>query len=301
MLTPFTKAGDVSENELRRLVDFLIGAGVDGLFPLGSAGESVHLSREEKVRAMGIIVDQARGRVPVTPGVGSTHPKESIFLANTAKEMGCAGVVVAPPYYYPLSQEMIEKYYEAIIEAVDLPLSSTILLFLRATRLRCGEAAFPSQECCGHEKESSGSMVDLVHFMDKVKQIGEDIHFLTGREETLFPCLMMGAKGCMAATACVLPEVMVGIYRAWQKGDYDEARRLQFSIPLLVRAMFALPFPLGFKGALETRGFDMGPPIQPLSDAERFKYRTVKARIEKVIAPLLDSLNNQSRAAGATR
>ncbi len=60
MLTPFTKTGDVSEQEVRHLVDFLIGAGVDGLFPLGSAGESVHLSREEKVRTMGIIVDQAR-------------------------------------------------------------------------------------------------------------------------------------------------------------------------------------------------------------------------------------------------
>jgi 4-hydroxy-tetrahydrodipicolinate synthase len=301
MLTPFTKAGDVSEQELRRLVDFLIGAGVDGLFPLGSAGESVHLSREEKVRAMGIIVDQARGRVPVTPGVGSTHPKESIFLANTAKEMGCAGVVVAPPYYYPLSQEMIEKYYEAIIEAVDLPIILyNIPLFSVPLDYDVVKRLSRRKNVVGM-KESSGSMVDLVHFMDKVKQIGEDINFLTGREETLFPCLMMGAKGCMAATACVLPEVMVGIYRAWQKGDYDEARRLQFSIPLLVRAMFALPFPLGFKVALETRGFDMGPPIQPLSDAERFKYRTVKARIEKVIAPLLDSLKNQSQATGGAR
>jgi len=101
MLTPFTKTGDVSEQELRRMVDFLVDAGVHGLFPLGSAGESVHLSREEKVRTMRIIVDQARGRVPVTPGVGSTHPQESIFLATAAKEMGCAGLVVAPPYYYP--------------------------------------------------------------------------------------------------------------------------------------------------------------------------------------------------------
>ena len=279
MLTPFTESGELNDKELRRIVDFLCESGVNGLFPLGSAGESIHLSRNQKIRAMKIIVDQSRGRLPVTPGVGSSYPDESIFLATKAKEIGCAGVVVAPPYYYPLSQEMIEKYYETIIDAVDLPIILyNIPLFSTPLDYDVVKRLSRRKTVVGM-KDSSGSMVDLVHFVDKIKRIGEDINFLTGREEMLFPCLMMGAKGCMAVTACVLPEIMVGIYQAWQKGKYDEARDLQFSIALLVRAMFALPFPLGFKVALETRGFSMGPPKQPLSDAERFKYRTVRARI----------------------
>jgi N-acetylneuraminate lyase/4-hydroxy-tetrahydrodipicolinate synthase len=136
-------------------------------------------------------------------------------------------------------------------------------------------------------KDSSGSMVDFVHFMDKIKIAGEDISVLTGRGETLFPCLMVGGKGCMTATAGILPEIMVPIYDAWEAGDYDRARELQFSILLPVRAMFSLPMPLGFKLALEMRGFDMGPPKQPLSSAERFQYKNMKARIEKIMSPIV--------------
>ncbi len=91
----------------------------------------------------------------------------------------------------------------------------------------------------------------------------------------------------MTATSGILPEIMVGIYDAWKKGNYDRARDLQFSILLVIRAMFELPFPLGFKAALETRGFRMGPPKQPLPDSEMFKLRTVKSRIEKIMNPLL--------------
>lgn len=301
MLTPFTETGELNEKELRRLVDFLIESGVNGLFPLGSAGESVHLSRNDKVRAMEIIVDQNRGRVPITPGVGSTHPDESIFLATRAKELGCAGVVAAPPYYYPLSQEMIEKYFETIADAVDIPIILyNIPLFSSPLDYDVVKRLSRRKNVVGM-KDSSGSMVDLVHFMDKVRLIGEDIHFMTGREETLFPSLMMGAKGCMTATACILPEIMIEIYQAWQRGDYDKAREVQFSILLLVRAMFALPFPLGFKVALEMRGFNMGPPKQPLSDAERFKFRTVKVRIEKIMKPFLESLNNRPKAVSRVR
>lgn len=292
MLTPFTDEGGINEEEIRRIVDFLCESGVHGLFPVSSVGEYVHMTQEEKVRLMKIVVDQNHGRVKVTPGVGSTHPSDSIFLAKMAKKIGCDGVVVAPPYFYPLSQEMIEKYFETITDAIDLPIILyNIPLFSQPLSYDMVKRLSRRKNIVAM-KDSSGSMVDFLHFMDKIRLIGEDMHFLTGREETLLPCLMMGGKGCMSATSGILPEIMVGIYQAWKKGNYDEARELQFSILLVVRAMFSLPFPLGFKVALETRGFKMGPPKQPLSDAERFKYNTMKARIEKTMNPLLENLDN---------
>jgi 4-hydroxy-tetrahydrodipicolinate synthase len=292
MLTPFTDEGGINEEEIRRIVDFLCESGVHGLFPVSSVGEYVHMTQEEKVRLMKIVVDQNHGRVKVTPGVGSTHPSDSIFLAKMAKKIGCDGVVVAPPYFYPLSQEMIEKYFETITDAIDLPIILyNIPLFSQPLSYDMVKRLSRRKNIVAM-KDSSGSMVDFLHFMDIIRLIGEDMHFLTGREETLLPCLMMGGKGCMSATSGILPEIMVGIYQAWKKGNYDEARELQFSILLVVRAMFSLPFPLGFKVALETRGFKMGPPKQPLSDAERFKYNTMKARIEKTMNPLLENLDN---------
>jgi N-acetylneuraminate lyase/4-hydroxy-tetrahydrodipicolinate synthase len=290
MLTPFTADGEINEAELRRIVDFQIAAGVDGLFPISSVGEYIHMSREEKFRMMEIIADQNRGRVRLTPGVGSSLPAESIILARKAKEIGCDAVVVAPPYFFQLSQENIEKYFESIADAVDIPMILyNIPLFTQPLSYDVVKRLARRNNIVGM-KDSSGSMVDFLHFMDKIRIIGEDIHILTGREETLFPCLMVGGKGCMTATSGILPEMMIAIYEAWKADDYARARELQFSILLAVRAMFSLPFPLGFKIAMEMRGFAMGPPKQPLSDAERFKYRTMKARIEKIMKPILQQL-----------
>jgi 4-hydroxy-tetrahydrodipicolinate synthase len=295
MLTPFSDDGELNQEELRRIVEFFIKSGVHGLFPISSVGEFIHMSRQEKIRMMEIIMDQNRGRVRVCPGVGSSLPAESIILAQKAKALGCDAVVVAPPYYYQLSQENIEKYFETIADAVDIPIILyNIPLFTQPLSYDLVKRLARRDNVVGM-KDSSGSMVDFLHFMHKIQIIGEDINILTGREETLFPCLMVGGKGCMTATSGILPEIMIGIYEAWKAGEYEKARELQFSILLAVRGMFSLPFPLGFKLAMEMRGFKMGPPKQPLSDAERFKFNTMKTRIEKIMKPILEKIDNTSK------
>ena len=132
-------------------------------------------------------------------------------------------------------------------------------------------------------------MVDFSHFLDKIRLIGEEVNLLTGREETLLACLAMGGSGCMTATSGILPEIMLGIYNAWKAGNYEEAKSLQLSILLIIRAMSALPFPLGYKLGLEARGFHMGPPKQPLSDAEQLKFQTARADIKKMMQPFFEN------------
>ena len=296
MLTPFNEDGSINEGELRRIVDFQIDGGVDGLFPISSVGEFIHMSREEKIRMMEIVVDQNKGRVKITPGVGSSLPAESIVLAQKAKELGCDGVVVAPPYFYQLSQENIETYFESIADAVDIPnILYNIPLFTQPISYDVVKRLARHENVVGM-KDSSGSMVDFIHFIDKIKIAGENINVLTGREETLFPCLMVGGKGCMTATAGILPEIMVDLYAAWKTQNYDAAKELQESILLILRTMFSLPFPLGFKYAMELRGGKMGPPRQPLSDAERFNYRNTKVRIDKIMGPILARLKKALKA-----
>ena len=290
MLTPFKDDGSINEGEVRRLVDFLIQRGVGGLFPVSSVGEFVHLSFAQKVRLIQIVVEQAAGRVAVTPGVGSTEPQQAISLAQKAREAGCDGVVVAPPYFYPLDASMVEKYFETIAQAIELPLILyNIPLFTQPISYEAVERLARRANVVAM-KDSSGSIVDFLHFMDETRLAGSEMSFLTGREESFLACLMMGGQGCMTATAGILPEIMVGIYTHWQKGDFDEARRLQFSILELVRAFFSLPFPVGFKPALEARGFEMGPPIQPLSQAWQEEYPAVKSRIEALMKPLLEGI-----------
>ncbi len=287
MLTPFDKEGHLNEKEIRKMVDFQIEGGVDGLFPVSSAGEYVHLNREEKVTLMEIVYDQAEGRVAVTPGVGSTQPKESIFLAKKAREIGCDAVVIPPPHFFPLPQTMIEQYFENIIDAVDIPvILYNIPLFTQPLGYDLVKRLSRKPNVVGM-KDSSGSMVEFLHFMDNVRLEGEKINFLTGREETLLPCLMMGGEGCMTAIAGILPEIMAEIYQRFHSGEYERARELQFSVLLAIRTMFTLPFPLGFKMAIEMRGFDMGPPKQPLSGSDQTEYNKIRKSLQQILQPFI--------------
>ena len=290
MMTPF-EDGQINESVVRQMVDFVIEKGVHGIFPISSVGEFIHLDFDEKVCLMQIVHDQAQGRVPITPGIASTRPRECIRLAQKAQEIGCEAVVVAPPYYYPMSQENMERHFEIISDAIDLPIILyNIPLFAPPISYDVVKNLSRRKNIVAM-KDSSGSMVDFLHYMDNIRLIGEDLSMLIGREEILFPGLMVGGKGCMTGTAGILPEVMVGIYNAWQKRDYEKSRELQFSILPLVRALFSVPFPLGFKMALEIRGFKMGPPQQPLSDGEYSKYLDTKSHIEKIMAPILSYLS----------
>ena len=287
-LTPFDDEHRVNEPEFRRLLEFGIERKLDGIFPVSSVGEGIHMDFEEKCRCMEIVVDQVNGRIPVTPGVVASRPDECVRLAKYAGSIGCAAVVVTPPYFYKPDGAMVERFFETIIEKSGVPvILYNIPLFTSPLDYDMVKRLCRYENVVGM-KDSSGSMVDFMHFMDKIAIAGEDISMLTGREETLLSCLLMGAEGCMTATAGIFPEIMVGIYQAWQQGDLKKALTLQRSMLVLVRTMFAAPFPIGFKIALELRGFEMGPPLMPPSHADAFQINIVRSRLKMLMEPILE-------------
>jgi N-acetylneuraminate lyase/4-hydroxy-tetrahydrodipicolinate synthase len=287
MILPYTEDGSINKEELRNLLKFQIDAGVHGFLPLGSIGEFIHLSVEEKIKVMEITVEMANGHVHVIPNVGSSHPKQSIELAFEAKRLGCSGVLIAPPYYYNLSNDMIEKYYEEIIDSIDMPVVLyNIPGFTQPLGYGVVRRLSQRRNVVGI-KDSSGSMVDFLHFMNGVRLSGGDISFLTGRGETLLATLIMGGKGSITGIAAILPEYMIGIYNCRKQGDYNKAHELQISILEPIRLMSTISFPMGQKAGLEIRGFKMGPPRQPFSDSEQSRFTKIVPRIEKIMEPLL--------------
>lgn len=294
MLTPFGEDGRIEEEVLRRLVDFSIEKGLHGLFPVSSVGEGVHLDFAEKCRCMDVVQEQAAGRVPVTPGVVATHPAECVRLAAHAAAIGCAAIVVTPPYFYRPGPGMVERFFERVVDEVDLPvILYNIPLFTQPLDSAVVGRLARHPRVVGM-KDSSGSMVDFLQFLDRTTSAagGEPhLNLLTGREETLLPTLVMGGRGCMTALSGILPEVMVGIYERFRAGDLAGARELQLSVLAFTRALFAAPFPLGFKAALELRGFPMGPPRLPLSDADAAELAGVKAELDRLMPPLLEQLD----------
>lgn len=264
MLTPFAADGGINDSELRRMTEFMIQKGLHGLFPTSSVGEFVHMAPDQICRCMEIVVDQAAGRVPVTPGVSATCAANAIYLAKYAQALGCPAVVVCPPYYYPISQASLAAHVTAIADAVDIPLILyNIPLFATPFSYELVAQLAKSGRIAAM-KDSSGSMVDLMHFMD----VAPDVNFLVGREEMLAAALAVGAKGCMTATSGIVPEVMLGIWHAFHEGDWAKMNRLQKAILPLLRACFAGPFPAGFKKAMAARGFVMGPLKRPLAAEE---------------------------------
>jgi len=285
-LTPFDDNHCVNEPEFRRLLEFGIERKLDGIFPVSSEG--IHMDFKEKCRCMEITVDQVNGRIPVTPGVVASSPDECVKLAKYAGSIGCEAVVVTPPYFYKPDGAMVEHFFETIIEKSGVPvILYNIPLFTSPLGYDTVKRLSRYENVVGM-KDSSGSMVDFMHFMDKIAIAGADISMLTGREETLLSCLLMGAVGCMTATSGIFPEIMVGIYKAWQKGDLEEALALQRSILVIIRTMFAAPFPIGFKLALELRGFKMGPPLIPPSHADTFQIHIVRSRLKMLMEPILE-------------
>lgn len=127
--------------------------------------------------------------------------------------------------------------------------------------------------------------------MEEGERAGSAMRFLTGREEALLATLHMGGSGCFTATCAVLPEYMSAIYAAWKQGDSDRALLLQKRMVPFARAMMnALPFPSGFKLALEVRGYAMGAPRIPLGREELARKEEAADHLKNMMKELLDLL-----------
>lgn len=288
LITPFDSQYRINETELRRIVEFNVEKKLDGIFPVSSVGEALHMDFDEKCRCMDIVVDQVAGRIPVTPGVASSTPHESARLAQHAKSIGCPAVVTTPPYYFKPGPDMVEKFFETIGEEGGLPIILyNIPLFTQPLTYDVVARLSRKPYVVGI-KDSSGSMVDFVHFMDSIERAGGDVAMLTGREESLIPSLFMGATGCFTASSGIFPEIMAGAYEAWKAGDMDRARELQRAVLVLVRSMFSVAFPVGFKLALELRGFDMGPALLPLSDRDREEVESLREELKPLMRTALE-------------
>jgi dihydrodipicolinate synthase/N-acetylneuraminate lyase len=289
MMTAFDDGGGVNAEVMGYIVDFCHESGCSSLFCASSSGEFVHLDTDEVCALMDIVVKAAAGRIPVLAGVTTSHIEKTLELARHARDIGCAGVVCAPPYYYPVSQGMIERHFELLAGEVpdlsvvmyNVPLFSTPISRELVGRL----SRIPNVVAL---KDSSGSMVELIHFLDECHLAGSNITILAGREELLYPALMIGCRGAMVATANIFPEILVRIHDAALAGDHDSARSLQIAICRAIRTMFSIPFPHGFKLAMEVRGFRMGPPKSALSADDILDAGRCRSRLHDILSELCE-------------
>jgi len=297
-LVPFDAKGRINEDELRRMVNWLIEKGISGLYPNGSTGEFIRLSLEERKRVIQIVVEENRGRLPVLAGAAEANVDLILDVCRLYADMGCAAVSVTGPYYYKVSQESIEYSFRQLakrspidIVLYNIPQYSNEFSVPVLTHL-----ALDCPRIVG-VKDSSRDFPRFLNTLQAIKPHRPDFSCLIGCEEMLFPSVLMGADGGTIASSGVVPEVIVKLYRESVAGNIAEARRIQLNVLDLINTMlFGTNFPEGFRAGMSLRGFNLGTTRQLLSPREQTDLEEIRGKIACILAEC-----GFAEAAGACR
>ena len=267
LVTPF-RAGVVDETAFVALVERQIAAGVHGLVPVGTTGESPTLSHEEHRRVVELCVETARGRVPVIAGAGSNSTAEGIELVRHAKDVGADAALVVTGYYNRPNQEGVYRHYAALADAVDLPMvvynipGRTVVDITDATMERLSKLA----NVVG-VKDATG---DIGRASVQRRRCGEGWVLLSGNDDSALGYMAQGGHGCISVTSNVAPEQCAAFYNAALQGDWSGALAWQDKLIGLHKALFADTSPAPTKFALSRLGLcsdEARLPIAPCAEA----------------------------------
>ncbi|MGH6993047.1 MAG: 4-hydroxy-tetrahydrodipicolinate synthase [Caulobacteraceae bacterium] len=251
LVTPF-RSGALDEAALERLVERQIAAGVHGLVPVGTTGETATLSHEEHRKVVEICVAAAAGAVPVIAGAGSNSTAEAIDLVHHARDVGADAALVVTPYYNRPSQEGLFRHYAAIAEAVDLPVfvynvpSRTSIDISNETLSRLARLS----NIVG-VKDATG---DMSRPSLQAKACGEDWILLSGDDSSALGYMAHGGVGCISVTANVVPGAFARFAEACLAGDFAAARDMERRLIRLHKALFMDASPAPTKFALARLG-----------------------------------------------
>ena len=251
LVTPM-RDGKIDEQSLVGLIEFQIAAGIHGLVPCGTTGESATLDFEEHKRVIELTVQTVAGRVAVIAGTGANNTQEAIELTESAKTSGADAVLSVVPYYNKPSQEGLYEHFKAILEAVDIPMvlynvpGRTVTNMLPATVARL--AAMPNvigiKEACGSLQQVS----------ELIQRCPRDFIVLSGDDFTAMPSVLIGGQGVISVVSNLAPAKMARMMEDALQGDLAGAKNLHYELFSLMGAMFCYPSPAPAKQGLELMG-----------------------------------------------
>lgn len=277
LVTPF-KDGVLDEAGLKRLVDWQIEQGSNGLVPVGTTGESPTLSHTEHRRVTELVVEVAAGRVPIIAGCGSNSTREAVELTQHAKDAGADAALIVCPYYNKPSQDGLFEHFKAITQACDLPViiynipGRSIVDMTPETMARLAKF-----ETIVGVKDATG---DAARVPATREACGADFVQLSGNDDMTIGLMAAGAHGAISVTANVAPGLCAQFQAACRSGDYVAALKLQDALYPLHRDMFCAPSPAPAKYVLSKLGIctaEVRLPITPLGEAQKSRLDAAMA------------------------
>ncbi|TKX78088.1 4-hydroxy-tetrahydrodipicolinate synthase [Halorubrum sp. SD626R] len=281
MTTPFTEDDEVDHDQLADNAQYMERAGVDGVVPVGSTGESATMSHDEHVAVIETVRD-AVDDIPVIAGTGSNNTAEALSLSERAADAGADGLLLISPYYNKPEAAGFLEHYRTIADAVDLPQ----IVYNVPSRTGQSIPVDVTVELAEHPniqgyKAASGDLNLISEVIERTR--GEAFSVLSGDDGLTLPVASIGGTGTISVVANVEPERSCAMVGAALSGDYDRARALHHELSPLVRELFAETNPIPVKEAMHIRGRG-GPrvrsPLSRLSEDRRGRLRDLLAEYE---------------------
>ncbi|MGO9527397.1 MAG: 4-hydroxy-tetrahydrodipicolinate synthase [Verrucomicrobiia bacterium] len=276
LVTPFTRDGKVDEIRLHQVVEQQIAAGIDGLVPCGTTGESPTLSHEEHNHVIELVVRFAAKRCKVIAGTGSNSTDEAIFMTQHAKEVGADASLQVAPYYNKPSQAGLYAHFRAIAEAADIP------LILYNIPGRCG-VDISNDTMARLRRDLPQYIVGLKEatgVVDRVSQlrgmVDREFCILSGDDSLTLPMMSVGAVGVISVVSNVIPREVTEMTHAALKGDFERAGRIHAKLFPLFKDLFIETNPVPVKAAMAMMGLveeTYRLPLVPLAAANRAQLK----------------------------
>ena len=253
IVTPFTMNGELDEESLRKLVEFQIKNKIDGIVPCGTTGESPTLNYEEHDKVIEIVIDAAKGRVPIIAGTGSNSAEEAIEITKHAADAGADASMQVCPYYNKPTQEGLFRHFSAIAKAVDIPMVIYNIQGRTAVNLETSTLARLAKEHSNivGVKEGSGNLAQM---MDVINQLPKNFAVLSGDDNFTLPLMALGGKGVISVASNIIPREMHDLCEYASKGNFEKARQMHYRLLPLFKGIFIETNPIPIKAALAMKG-----------------------------------------------
>ena len=274
LITPMHEDGSIDESSLRRLIDFHVAQGTDGIVAVGTTGESATLDEAEHCEVIRMVVQHVAGRLPVIAGTGANSTTEAITLTRCAQQAGADAALLVTPYYNKPTQEGLYRHHKAVAEAVSMPQ----ILYNVPGRTACDMlpetvarlARIPNIVGI---KEATG---DLARVGRLRELCGADFDLFSGDDASAREFILRGGQGVISVTANVAPKLMHEMCQAALSGDREGAGSIDARLAALHRDLFAESNPIPVKWAVAQLGLapaGIRLPLTWLSEAAQPRVR----------------------------
>jgi len=276
LVTPF-RNNRVDEGAFTRLLEDQITAGIDGVIPTGTTGESATLTMEENLRVIELAVKVVNHRVKVFAGTGSNSTAEALYLTQEAKKLGADGFLIVTPYYNKPTQAGLFAHYSALAEATWLP------IITYSVPGRCGvEIGVDTMAALALKhpnivaiKESGGS---IERFSQLRQALPDNVAILSGDDAMTLPAMAVGATGVISVASNLIPRKVGAMVRAFLNGQAKEAGQMHRDLYPLFRDLFIESNPVPVKMALARQGWmteEVRLPLVPLQPQNRARLEII--------------------------